>query len=141
MTTRLVVKEMTFDAAHILPGYDGQCKNLHGHTYKVQVGVMSDTIQEDGPDKGMVVDFNKLKEHMTQVINRLDHALILGEVATPEETALFQWVEEFGMKHVTLGFRSTVENIAYYILKEMGIQRGYCRLYETPTSYCEVYAG
>ena len=34
-----IAKEFNFDMAHMLDGHDGKCKNLHGHTYKLQVEV------------------------------------------------------------------------------------------------------
>ena len=69
MTT--VSKEITFDAAHMLSGYDGKCRNLHGHTYRLVVEVRGE------PDEsGMVLDFFELKKRMQETADRFDHAYL-----------------------------------------------------------------
>ncbi|MFN9801814.1 MAG: 6-pyruvoyl trahydropterin synthase family protein, partial [Bacteroidota bacterium] len=74
-----VTKRFTFDMAHALYGYDGPCKNIHGHTYHLAVtvaGVIN--IQEGHPELGLVVDFSELKEITRQIIlSEFDHALVL----------------------------------------------------------------
>ncbi len=57
-----------FDAAHSLPGYEGKCANLHGHTYRVEMVI-------EGPvgDDGFVMDFYKLKKILGSVLEDLDH--------------------------------------------------------------------
>lgn len=63
MAKATIVKEFTFDAAHRLEGYQGLCQNLHGHTYKLQVGIYGPVKNEAGAaDDGMVWDFVKLKQ-------------------------------------------------------------------------------
>lgn len=120
-----VVKEFTFDAAHFLPNYDGPCCNMHGHTYKLQVGVV-------GPDfqplrVGFVIDFAELKSIVKEkVLDVLDHTL-LNEVQAP-------------------GFprdNPTAELMAHWIAAVVGkhlpeeIEVNFVRLWETPTSYAE----
>ncbi|HXI10052.1 MAG TPA: 6-carboxytetrahydropterin synthase QueD [Thermodesulfobacteriota bacterium] len=61
--------EATFSAAHNLRGYLGACENLHGHNWKVEVRVVSETL--DGV--GMVIDFRKLKAETNRIIEGLDH--------------------------------------------------------------------
>ncbi|MGA9098800.1 MAG: 6-carboxytetrahydropterin synthase QueD, partial [Methanotrichaceae archaeon] len=58
-----------FDAAHSLPGYQGKCANLHGHTYKVEVVI-------EGPigENGFVMDFFQLKKILNSVLEDLDHS-------------------------------------------------------------------
>ena len=56
-----------FDAAHHLDNYDGPCKNLHGHTYKVEVWVRGNEEQLD--KAGILWDFGKLK----RIIQGFDH--------------------------------------------------------------------
>jgi len=56
-----------FDAAHHLKGYEGKCKNVHGHTYKVEVWVKGDSGRLD--DVGILWDFGTLKN----IINQYDH--------------------------------------------------------------------
>lgn len=66
--------EMLFDAAHRLSNYEGKCKRIHGHTYKVIVTVSGDGLNE----WGALMDFGDLKKIMTQNIDeRYDHKLLL----------------------------------------------------------------
>ena len=56
MESMLITKEFTFDAAHKLDWHQGKCKNLHGHTYKLQVTVVGELNKN-----GIVIDFGDLK--------------------------------------------------------------------------------
>ncbi len=116
-----VSKEFTFDSAHHLHCYEGKCKSLHGHTYKLQI------IMVGSPDhRGLVIDFSDMKRMAKErVIDVLDHKY-LNEVLPPMNT--------------------TAENMIVWIyeqLKEGLEQEGWSprvlldevRLWETPTSY------
>jgi 6-pyruvoyltetrahydropterin/6-carboxytetrahydropterin synthase len=53
-----ITKEFQFEMAHALLGHDGPCKNIHGHSYKLDVTVKGKVKQNTtDPDEGMVVDF------------------------------------------------------------------------------------
>ena len=71
-----VSKTLSFDAAHQLVGHFGKCANLHGHTYKVEISLAGENIQ-DGSSQGMVVDFYHVKQVAGKFIDRLDHATLL----------------------------------------------------------------
>ena len=107
MTT--VTKTVRFDAAHILTNHQGLCKNLHGHTYRVDVSVA----QEDGAGGDMVIDFKDLKRIAAETIcDRFDHAFIYNtESAGEREIAT-----------VALPFRSTAENLAQMFFGELRAQ-------------------
>ncbi len=118
-----VVKEFTFDAAHFLPNYDGPCCNMHGHTYKLQIGFAGEV-----KDSGFVVDFNYLKAVIEKTtIKELDHHL-LNEVKK-------------------MGFPAqnpTAENMVLWMVERLapftgssGVDLVLVRLWETPTSYAE----
>ncbi|WP_144789746.1 6-carboxytetrahydropterin synthase QueD [Lysinibacillus fusiformis] len=119
----LVSKEFTFDAAHHLHQYEGKCKNLHGHTYRVVLGLSGYT-----DERGLMIDFGDIKRIWKQKIEiHLDHRY-LNETLPPMNT--------------------TAENIVVWIyeqlveaLREEQRDNGACvefiRLYETPTSYAE----
>ena len=113
MTT--VTKSVKFDAAHILTNHQGLCKNLHGHTYRVDLSV---TQQED--DKSdMVIDFKDLKSVATSVIcDRFDHAFVYS-TSSEGESEIASVVEKHGMRTVALPFRSTAENLARYFFGEL----------------------
>lgn len=113
MTT--VTKSVKFDAAHILTNHQGLCKNLHGHTYRVDVSVT----QPDDDPRDMVIDFKDLKSVATSVIcDRFDHAFIYS-TASEGEREIASVVEKHGMRTVALGFRSTAENLARYFFGEL----------------------
>ncbi len=61
-----------FDAAHALRGYPGECKNLHGHTWDVEVTVQGEDL--DGID--IVYDFKQLKADLAAVLDQYDHAYL-----------------------------------------------------------------
>ena len=123
----MVSKEFTFDAAHHLHCYEGKCKNLHGHTYKVVFGI-SGYVDE----VGLTIDFGDIKEIWKQEIEiYLDHRY-LNETLPPMNT--------------------TAENMVVWIFEKMeealqqderqlqykGARVEFVRLYETPTSYAEM---
>lgn len=113
MTT--VTKSVKFDAAHILTNHQGLCKNLHGHTYRVDVSVT----QPDDDPRDMVIDFKDLKSVATSVIcDRFDHAFIYS-TASEGEREIASVVEKHGMRTVALPFRSTAENLARYFFGEL----------------------
>ena len=103
-----VTKTIRFDAAHILTNHQGLCKNLHGHTYRVDVSVA----QGDGDTRDMVIDFKDLKRIASEVVcERFDHAFIYNtESAGEREIAAV--VEKNGMRTVAIPFRSTAEILA-----------------------------
>ncbi len=69
-----VTKIFTFEAAHAISDYDGACKNIHGHSYKLHVTVTS----KEGLTNSMVIDFKQLKKIVQQsILNDYDHALML----------------------------------------------------------------
>ena len=103
-----VTKSIKFDAAHVLTNHQGLCKNLHGHTYRVDVSVA----QAEDDERDMVIDFKDLKGIANEVIcDRFDHAFIYNtESAGEREIAAV--VEKNGMRTVAIPFRSTAENLA-----------------------------
>ena len=111
MTT--VTKTVKFDAAHVLTDHQGLCRNLHGHTYRVDVSVSTEA------DGDMVIDFKELKGVLSEVIlDRFDHSFIYntGSVGESEIAAV---VEKHGMRTVAIPFRSTVENLAKMFYNEL----------------------
>jgi 6-pyruvoyltetrahydropterin/6-carboxytetrahydropterin synthase len=111
--------ETHFDAAHRLIGYKGKCAQLHGHTWKVEVFLIGEELN----DIGILVDFNILEERIRKIIGRLDHKLLneIREIGNP-----------------------TCENISKYIFqslkdlpKQTRVER--VRVWEGEKSWCEYY--
>ncbi|MFY9324069.1 MAG: 6-carboxytetrahydropterin synthase QueD [Syntrophomonadaceae bacterium] len=86
----------SFDAAHFLNGYPGNCANIHGHTWKVEVTIIGSKLDS----LGMVVDFREVREKLAKVLEQFDHVLI-------NEIAPFDRINP------------TSENLAYFIFKQM----------------------
>lgn len=88
-----------FAAAHFLKGYPGQCKNLHGHTWKLEITIQSATLD----DIGVVMDFKVLKPRLNEFLKRLDHGCLND-------------LPEFERSN------PTTENIARYIYREFAAE-------------------
>ena len=144
-----VTKEVTFDCAHMLSGHNGLCKNLHGHTYKLQVGIEGEKI-ESGSSADMIVDFKDLKAAINNtVMSRFDHATIISGDAYrgSAEEELLHFLNRHDLRHIVLPKRTTAEDMALYIKEVItndlaatysNISNVSIRLYETPTSFVEV---
>ena len=61
-----------FDAAHYLSGYSGNCANIHGHTWKVEITIAGSQLDSIG----MLVDFRDIRTELTAVLDQFDHVLI-----------------------------------------------------------------
>lgn len=132
MTT--VTKEVTFDAAHLLTGYEGLCRNLHGHTYHIFASVGAE------PDeRGMVVDFKLLKELVkSEITDRFDHAFMYDS-GSDTERELASFLQARGLRTVELPYSTTAENLARYFFERLAVHVpvSSVRVYETPTSCAE----
>ena len=127
-----------FDSAHFLKGYEGKCANIHGHRWIVTVEVGSEKLEEQGPSRGMVVDFSKLKEDLKEETSRFDHVLII-EKGSLSDTLLSDMKKE-GFMVVELDYRPTAEHFAKYFFDVMST-KGYSvirtRVFETPENCAE----
>ena len=131
--------------AHALFGYDGPCKNIHGHSYQLSVTVVGKTITDSNdPKHGMIMDFTDLKKIITDaIIAKHDHALVLNRNSPHKDfeknTSLFE-------KIILVDYQPTCENLlidfASTILDKLpkNIQLHHLTLKETPNSYAEWYA-
>ncbi|MGM1434569.1 6-carboxytetrahydropterin synthase QueD [Bacillus cereus group sp. BceL295] len=123
----MVSKEFTFDAAHHLHCYEGKCKNLHGHTYKVVFGI-SGYVNEIG----LAIDFGDIKEIWKDEIEiYLDHRYLNETLPAMNTTAenMVVWIYEKMAEALTKENR---------VNEYKGARVEFVRLFETPTSYAEV---
>ena len=123
----MVSKEFTFDAAHHLHCYEGKCKNLHGHTYKVVFGISGYV-----NDIGLAIDFGDIKEIWKNEIEiYLDHRYLNETLPVMNTTAenMVVWIYEKMAEALTKGNRAE---------EYKGARVEFVRLFETPTSYAEV---
>jgi 6-pyruvoyltetrahydropterin/6-carboxytetrahydropterin synthase len=140
-----VTKEFDFEIAHALWNYDGPCKNLHGHSYKLFVTIVGTPItDENNPKNGMVIDFGDLKQIINQeIVDGLDHAVILNSKAAENiPSDLSQMFE----RKLIVDYQPTCENLvsdfARRIKKRLPerLKLHSLKLHETDTSYAEWYA-
>lgn len=137
-----VTKIFTMDMAHALFGYEGPCKNIHGHTYRLHVtvsGLVNNTPND--PQQGLVVDFGVIKKITNEhVIHKYDHALVLHKDAP---YSIHTFLPEHFEKIILLPFQPSCENLMLHfrelIIKWLPTEVNlvYLRLEETPTSYAE----
>jgi len=140
-----ISKEFSFDMAHALLGYDGLCKNIHGHSYTLVVTVIGSPVQDDAsPKNGMLIDFKDLKNIIKQqIIDRFDHALVLNSVS-PEDL-LDMLIRNYD-KIVLLDYQPTTENMIADMARQIkdllpkNLKLFSLRLRETPSSYAEWFA-
>ena len=142
-------KTFTFDAAHRLADHPGLCKNLHGHTYKLEVTAEAAT---EGVHSDMVIDFGELSKLVKEnIVSLFDHATIINACNTRDtaETELHQYLIKHCMRYILLPYKPTAENMAKFIMTALqlkvfevfgdNLEITCIRLYETPTSFVEVH--
>ncbi len=131
--------ENSFDAAHFLWGYDGKCRNLHGHRWRVTAEIGSEALEAEGQTRDMVVDFGDLKRDLKDLCGYFDHSLILETGSLRQETLAALREDRFLIRE--LPFRPTAERFARYFYEKLS-ERGYSvrrvEVYETPSN-CAAY--
>ena len=143
MPTVRITKEFTFEAAHLLNGYDGLCANIHGHSYRLRVTLRGEPCTDTASPKcGMLFDFSLLKSLVNAaVIAQLDHALMVREGSWDTLETISQRV-----RVVFFPFQPTCENLIAWMVEQIspqlpgGVGLFSLRLYETATSYAEWFA-
>ena len=141
-----LTKQFEFEMAHTLTGYDGSCREIHGHSYKLFVTVAGCPDQNpDNPKFGMTLDFGILKRLVNEhIIDRYDHSLVIR--ATGHNHTLIDVLRGDFSKVQVVDYQPTCENMvmrfAESIMKELpeGVELIMVRLCETATSYAEWWA-
>lgn len=134
-----ITSEAHFDAAHFLFGYNGKCRNIHGHRWVVSADISAQNLKTDPQERGMVLDFGSFKKLLKTEADRLDHSLIYEKDSLKPETLAALKAEDFALNEVD--FRPTAENFAKYFfdkLSEAGFPVTRVKVYETPEN-CAVY--
>ncbi|HMM12106.1 MAG TPA: 6-carboxytetrahydropterin synthase [Bacteroidales bacterium] len=140
-----ITKEFKFEMAHALLGYDGPCRNVHGHSYELSVTVIGKPIEEKSHAKlGMVMDFGDLKRIVKdEVVDVFDHALVLNREMPGEIT---KHLSEAFENVIMLDYQPTSElmviDFAGRIASRLpdGLRLHSVRLRETASSYAEWFA-
>lgn len=146
MATIRITKQFSFETGHALYGYDGKCKNVHGHSYKLSVTVIGTPIDDSTNVKfGMVIDFGDLKKIVKEeIVDQFDHSTVFNQ-----NTPHIELANELKSRdhHVILvDYQPTSENMVVDFAKRItsrlpkNIQLFSLKLQETETSFAEWFA-
>jgi len=142
MTEVRVTKKFDFEMAHALWNYDGACRNIHGHSYKLYVTIRGEPLSNEQHVKnGMVIDFGELKTIVKNaIVNRYDHCVVISRRAPHD---FLTQVDQMFEKYELTDFQPTSENLVLHfvkiLIKELpeSIKLVKLQLYETETSSAE----
>lgn len=141
-----ITKQFNFETGHALYGYDGKCRNVHGHSYKLSVTVIGNPITDSGHVKlGMVIDFSDLKKIVKEeIVDIFDHATVFNKNTPHIELA--KELMERGHNVILADYQPTSENMVIDFAAKIkarlpvGIQLHSLKLQETDTSFAEWFA-
>ena len=146
MSTIRITKQFTFETGHALYGYDGKCRNVHGHSYKLSVTVMGTPITDTNHVKhGMVIDFGDLKKIVKEeIVDKFDHATVFNKNTPHLELA--NELKSRGHNVILADYQPTSENMVIDFAEKIKVRlpediKLYAlKLQETETSYAEWFA-
>ncbi len=140
-----ITREFSFEMAHVLDCYNGLCRNLHGHSYKLFVTVAGVPVNDRTLSmNGMVMDFSDLKKLVNEkIIKIFDHSVV---VSRDFERSNHEFLSRASTNMVVMDNQPTCENLVADFASRLqnclpqGIKLYSLRLYETSKSYAEWYA-
>ena len=141
-----ITKQFSFETGHALYGYDGKCKNVHGHSYKLSVTVIGTPILDQSNVKfGMVIDFSDLKKIVREeIVDLFDHASVFNKNTPHVELA--EELKKRGHHVILVNYQPTSENMVIDFAKKISgrlpndILLHSLKLQETESSFAEWYA-
>ena len=141
-----ITKQFNFETGHALFGYDGKCRNVHGHSYKLSVTVIGIPITDTSNVKlGMVIDFGDLKKIVKEeIVDQFDHATVFNKNTPHLELA--KELMDRGHNVILANYQPTSENMVIDFAAKIrhrlpeNIQLFSLRLQETDTSFAEWFA-
>lgn len=141
-----ITKQFSFETGHALYGYDGKCKNVHGHSYKLSVTVIGTPILDNSNVKfGMVIDFTDLKKIVREeIVDVFDHATVFNKNTPHVELA--HELKNRGHHVILVDYQPTSENMVIDFAKKIqdrlpnDIQLHSLKLQETESSFAEWFA-
>lgn len=141
-----ITKQFSFESGHALYGYDGKCKNIHGHSYQLDVTVIGQPITDPEDVKfGMVIDFTDLKRIVNQeIVSVFDHAMVFNKNTPHLELA--NDLASRGHDIILVDYQPTSEMMVIDFAEKIkkllpaNVQLHALKLRETATSYAEWFA-
>ena len=146
MTKIRITKQFSFETGHALYGYDGKCKNVHGHSYKLSVTVAGIPLTDASNVKfGMVIDFGDLKKIVKEeVVDQFDHATVFNQNTPHVELA--NELKNRGHHVILVDYQPTSENMVIDFAARIksrlpkNIELHSLKLQETESSFAEWFA-
>lgn len=146
MTHIRITKQFSFETGHALYGYDGKCKNVHGHSYRLDVTVIGSPITDSSNVKyGMVIDFSDLKKiAKEEIVDVFDHATVFNKNTPHVELA--RELKSRGHNVLLVDYQPTSEMMVIDFAEKIksrlpeNIKLYSLKLQETATSFAEWYA-
>ncbi len=146
MSSIRITKQFSFETGHALYGYDGKCKNVHGHSYRLDVTVIGEPIADNTNVKfGMVIDFSDLKKIVKEeIVNVFDHATVFNKNTPHVELA--KELGDRGHNVLLVDYQPTSEMMVIDFANKIRtrlpntIKLFSLKLQETATSFAEWYA-
>ncbi|NNE33216.1 MAG: 6-carboxytetrahydropterin synthase [Winogradskyella sp.] len=146
MSNIRITKQFSFETGHALYGYDGKCKNVHGHSYRLDVTVIGKPISDTSHVKfGMVIDFSDLKRIVKEeIVDVFDHATVFNKNTPHVELA--KELEDRGHNVLLVNYQPTSEMMVVDFAEKIKqrlpktIMLHSLKLQETATSFAEWYA-
>ena len=143
MSNIRITKQFNFETGHALYGYDGKCKNVHGHSYKLSVTVIGKPIADNSNVKfGMVIDFTDLKKIVKEeIVDQFDHATVFNKNTPHVELA--RELQSRDHHVILVDYQPTSENMVVDFANRIkgrlpqGIALHSLKLQETETSFAE----
>jgi 6-pyruvoyltetrahydropterin/6-carboxytetrahydropterin synthase len=135
-----LTKIFNFETAHAIYGYQGACKNIHGHSYELHVTIAANSNEDEFIEApGFIVDFKEIKHIVkTNIVEQFDHKLILSEgFLSANQTMMPQ------ENLIIWKYEPTAENILIHIKKILSkslsknLKLVHLKLYETKDSIAE----
>jgi len=130
-----IAKEFKWEMGHRLPEHFGNCKNIHGHSYKMIVEFEGELNKDE-----MIIDFYDIDRIIKPLVEKLDHAFMVNK----NDSDVLAFLDKIKSKKLVVDFNSTVENICNFVLKEIkkfelpeNISSVAIRIYETNEDYAE----
>lgn len=144
-STIRVTREFSFEMSHVLLNYDGPCRNIHGHSYRLFVTLSGVPVTDPGnPKNGMVIDFTQLKNIvMGSIVNQFDHSVVISRDFEREKHGM---TEKLFGNVVIVDYQPTCESLVADFAGRLmdkipsGIKLHSLKLYETAKSYAEWFA-
>ncbi|MBR1770250.1 MAG: 6-carboxytetrahydropterin synthase [Bacteroidales bacterium] len=106
-----ITKEFHFEMSHCLNNYNGACKNIHGHSYKLYITLRGEQDKDtQSSSYGMLMDFTELKKIVqANIIETFDHSFVIEK-----HSPFIQAVEMMNTKKNIVDFQPTCENLVIH---------------------------